>query len=138
MILKPKWIGRGEESKRQRSGNVGNGNQGVYSVDTLLSSLHGSFDASFDQDLTCWNLEIVSGVLRIPFGAFAATCIQDLLACSSHFINSQLQFKKVTQMKGRGLVHLGSLAVCCASKQLVEFCDKQLVSSGQVVPEIRK
>ena len=41
-------------------------------------------------------------------------------------------------MKGRGLVHLGSLAVCCASKQLVEFCDKQLVSSGQVVPEIRK
>lgn len=31
--------------------------------------------------------------------------------------------------------NLGSLAVCCAPEQLVELGDKQLVGSGQIVPD---
>ena len=31
--------------------------------------------------------------------------------------------------------HLGGLAVCAAPKQLIEFCDKQLVRTAEVVPD---
>ena len=61
------------------------------------------------------------GVLRIPFGAFAATWEK---IGKTQFIRNVLR-----------IANLGSLAVCCAAKQLVELGDKQLVGSRQVVPD---
>ena len=61
------------------------------------------------------------GVLRIPFGAFAATW--------------EKVGKKHNLLETLRIANLGSLAVCCAAKQLVELGDKQLVGSRQVVPD---